>query len=513
MKKYILIIAVFFTIGIAGCKKDYLSLEVNPNSPSVTTPQLSLAGAEKVAADIVNGLNGDYTEYAIWGGYWTPSGNYVPSATLQQFQFTNSSFQQVWTDLYSNLTNFNNLQVLASKDASLANYQAIAMIMKAYDFEQLVDNFNDVPYSQAFQPSTILFPAYDKGVDIYHDLGKQLDAAIALINKGTAANPGSADIIFGGNMTGWKKFANSLKLRLAIRVSTLTPGDALVTDLASTAAEGYLDETIQAAANPGYSNVAGKISPFYANYGYDATGNPVFGNVFYRANDFFVKLLTNTNDPRLAQVYAPTTGGNIIFGNIFGDTKNSLANPGTSSPGFGLLQSPTQDAVLFSGAESLFLQAEAALQGYITGNPQTLYEKGITASFVALQAGSTTTYNATTGKYDYTAAAPTQSAALAVTYYSQAIDNVGYAASTNKLHAIILQKYISLCGYGNLEAYNEYRRTAFPVLPISIDPASISTTLPSRIPYPLSELTTNAANLAKEGTINFFTSKIFWATR
>ncbi|MGZ3763551.1 MAG: SusD/RagB family nutrient-binding outer membrane lipoprotein [Mucilaginibacter sp.] len=498
MKKYISIIAVFFTIGISGCKKDYLSLEVNPNSPSVTTPQLSLAGALKTAADIVNG---DYPHYGIWAGYWTPSGNYVPSSTLQQYQFTNTSFNGNWTDLYSNLTNLNNLEVLASKDASLSNYQAIAMIMKAYDFEQLVDNFNDVPYSQAFQPSTILFPAYDKGIDIYHDLGKKLDAAIALINKNSTVSPGTSDIVFNktGNvpvsteMTAWKKFANSLKLRLAIHVSTKASTDALVTDLASTAGEGYLDGTTEATANPGYANLAGKESPFYGNYGFDASGNPVFGNVYYRANAFFVSSLTNNNDPRLGAVYTPTTGsgGTQIVGNIFGDTQNSASNPGTSAIGSGLLKSPSQDAMLFSGAESLFLQAEAALNGYISGDPAALYQAGITASFKDL--GLT--------------------AAQATTYYSQSNDNVGYATSTNKQHAIIYQKYVSLFGTGNLEAYNEYRRTAFPVLPSSIDPAAISATLPSRILYPLSELTTNSANLGKEGTINPFTSLIFWATR
>ena len=187
MKKYILIIAVFFTIGISGCKKDFLSLEVNPNSPSVTTPQLTLAGALVTAAAI---SDGGAAQYAVWAGYWTPSGNFVPSGALQQFQIVNTTYGPIWTLLYGNLTNFNNLQILSAKDPAAGNFQAIAMIMKAFDFQQLVDQFNDVPYSQAFQPSTILFPAYDKGQAIYDDLTKQLVAAIALINKSSGGtNP------------------------------------------------------------------------------------------------------------------------------------------------------------------------------------------------------------------------------------------------------------------------------------------------------------------------------------
>ena len=489
MKKYISIIAVFFTVGISGCKKDFLSLEVNPNSPSVTTPQLSLAGAENDAAAIINT---NYSQDGIWVGYWTPSGNYVPDAAVQQFQITNTSYTAVWTALYQNLTNLNNLQILAAKDPALGNFQAIAMILKAYDFQQLVDQFNDVPYSKAFQPSTILFPSYDKAQDIYNDLVKQLDAAIGIINKSTGGtNPGTSDITFGGNMTGWKKMANSIKLRLAIRQSTKLATNTAASDLASTAGEGYLDESTQAVANPGYANVAGKQSPFWLNYGSDANGNATFPNAFYRGNKFFINLLSTTNDPRTNAVYAITTGTNKIDGNVFGDTKTTLSNPATSAIGPGLLISPSQGAVLFSGAESLFLQAEAVLDGYITtGTAQDYYKRGITASFVAL--GLT--------------------AAQAATYYGQAVNNVGYTSSANPKAAIVYQKYVSLVGYNNLEAYLENQRTGIPVLknPVSIDPSTVSNIIPVRQYYPLSELTTNADNLAKEGTINIFTSKIFW---
>jgi hypothetical protein len=500
MKKYILIIAAFFTAGISGCKKDYLSLETNPNTPSVTTPALTLAAALNNSAAIVAG---DYPQYGVWAGYWTTSGNYVPNQSVNQYQITNTNFITSWNDWYSVLTNLTNLQKTASADPSLANFQAIAMIMKAYGFQHLVDDYNDVPYTDAFQPSTILFPKYDKGAAIYEDLGKQLDAAIALINSksATALSPGTADIVFGGSMANWKKFANSIKLRLAIRVSTKFPSDPLIAGLASTASEGYLDGTTEARANPGYSNSAGKQNPFYAGFGKDATGNEAGGSVYYRANAFAINLLTTTNDPRLGTEYAltlpvgaaPTDPPSVYHGNIFGDTKaTNLTNSNNSGVGPGLAQAPEQDAILFSGAESLFLQAEAAQNGFIPGGTaaaQTFYQAGITASFV--DQGLTS--------------------AQAATYYGQATANVGWAASTNKEQAIITQKWIALNGYFNFEAWNEYRRTGFPVHASSIDPAVLSPTFPTRVLYPLSELSTNPDNLAKEGTIDVFTSKIFWA--
>ena len=499
MKRYILIIAAFFTAGISGCKKDYLSLEANPNTPSVTSPQLTLSAALNRAATI---LVTDYDHYGVWAGYWTTSGNYVPNQSVNQYQITNTNFIGSWNDWYTDLTNLNNLQKTAAADPSLAKFQAIAMIMKAYGFQHLVDDYNDVPYSQAFQPSTILFPAYDKGSDIYEDLGKQLDAAIALINKSAAAaSPDVSDIVFQGDMTKWKKFANSLKLRLAIRVSTKSPSDPLITDLASTASEGYLDGTVEARLNPGYSNAAGKQNPFYANFGLDPIGNEASNHVYYRANFFAVNLLKTTNDPRLATEYSltlpvggkPTDPPTVYHGNVFGDTKaTNLGNPNNSGVGSGLAQSATQDAILFSGAESLFLQSEAALNGFIPGGVATAqadYEAGITASFIDQGLKATD----------------------AATYYGQATPNVGWAASTNKQQAIITQKWIALNGWDNFEAWNEYRRTGYPAHPSSIDPAAISATYPTRVFYPLSELTTNQANLAKEGTIDIFKSKIFWA--
>ena len=508
-RKHISIIAIVFAFGIAGCKKNYLDLETNPNQPSVTTPQLSLTSAEVAAAKIVQT---DYNEYGVWLGYWTTSGNYVPNPDINEYNITNGSFATgaigsttifAWDDLYLNLANLNALQNLTAADATLGNFEAIAMILKAYDFEQLVDNYNDVPYSQAFN-ATIVAPAYDKGSVIYEALGKQLDAAIALINK-TASNslaisPGSADAAFAGDMTGWKKFANSLKLRLALRVYTKTPTDPLVTDLSSTASEGYLDGTTQAAVNPGYiqANSGAGISqesPFYGDYGFDVNNNPTSNNVYYRANQYAVSYYLDNNDPRAAACYSPTAATGAIQGNVFGDTRTTLQNPNTSAVGPGLLQSATQNAVIFSGAESLFLQAEALQDGLgITAGAsfataQAAYEAGITASFVSL--GLT--------------------AAQATAYYSQTSANVGWASSSNKEQAIITQKWAALNGWSNLEAYNEYRRTGYPALPSSIDPAAVGNTLPSRIFYPTTELTSNTANVAKEGTLNQFTSKIFWA--
>jgi len=497
MKKYISIITVLFALGIAGCKKDYLDLEVNPNSPSVTTPQFTLSAAENNAASITSL---DYLEFGVWAGYWTNSGNYTPSTELQALSFSTTDFPgpDCWDDLYANLSNLNSLQTTTSAVPADANFTAIAMILKAYDFQQLVDNFEDVPYSQAFQPSTILFPAYDKGQAVYNDLIKQLDAAIALIGKSgtTATDPGSSDIIYGGNMTNWAKFANTLKLRMAIRQSNLTTNVAK-DDLAATASIGYIDASNEADAQPGYANTAGKESPFYGTMGFDQTGNATFQNLYYRANQVDTGIMHNLNDPRSTYYYtlvpkSATDPSLVVRGNQLG-SKANLSNTYTSAIGPGLLKSPSQISPVFSSYESLFLQAEAAQRGWIPGTPATFYKAAIEASFAALGAP---------GADDY------------ITQPSVAYPGGGTTIADAQLKAIITQKYISLNGLFNNEAYAEFRRTGYPVLPqnpASADNSAASPTLPVRLPYPGSELTNNETNLVKEGSINVFTDKIFWA--
>ncbi|HEY9001874.1 MAG TPA: SusD/RagB family nutrient-binding outer membrane lipoprotein [Mucilaginibacter sp.] len=502
MKRYISLITALLTVGIAGCKKDYLSLENNPNQPSVTVPSLALPSAEKTAAAV---YATDYPEYGVWAGYWTTSGNYVPNPAINEYQLTTGSYTGVWTDLYANLANWNNLQQISS-DPSNANYRAIAMIMKVYDFQQLVDNFNDVPYSQAFNIKN-LTPAYDKGSDIYEDLGKQLDAAITLIgpNGGaSAASPAAYDIVFGAygdnEMVAWAAFANTLKLRLALRVYLKSASDPLVTALAATTSTGYLGGGTGAMANPGYvqtNSTAGfsQESPFYGSFGFDINGNPTGNNNYYRANAYGVAFYKNTNDPRLTAFYAPTTATKQVQGNVFGDILHNAQNPGTSAIGPGLLQSATQDAVLMTASEADFLLAEAIQRGILTpaqagfASAEAAYNAGIEDSFTSL--GLTV--------------------AQAQAYYGQSIDNVNFAVSGNKITAILTQKWAALNGWSNFEAYNDYRRTGIPNLPTSVDPAAIGTNLPTRLLYPTSELSTNAGAVAKEGAINPLSSKIFWA--
>lgn len=485
-------------ITASSCKKNYLELSNNPNSPSVATPALLLSGALKTSAGIINGgisssSTGYYTQYANWIGYLSWSTGYQANVALEQYQFTTANYD-VWTPLYLNISNYSAL----FNSTTNPYYQAMAKIMTVYDYEQLVDNYNNVPYSQATQGVANLNPTYDSGSAIYDDLVKQIDAAISLIQKAptTTIAPAADDIMYNGNMTNWLKFANTLKLRLALRqINVASKTATLKAAVAATSSIGYIDGSNGATVNPGYANSdanGGQQSPLWLNYGYTQNGGAQTNNQEYQANSYAVSFFQSNNDPRLTQVYAPVDAKGTIGATPFGGT--TPPQPAASKLGPGVLKSPSMNANILSSAEALFLQAEAAQRGYISGTPSTFYQAGITASFV--DDGLT--------------------AAQAQAYYVQG--NIAYPAggigviTDQQLQAIIVQKWAALDPYGALEAFNEYRRTGYPNnIPLSIYPGANAPNQVTRIFYPQVEYQTNAASVAAQGTINPFTSKIFWA--
>ena len=425
----------------------------------------------------------------------------------------------MFVPLYQNLTNYQAIITQAAANPALNNFAAIAQIMSCLDYQELVDNYNDVPYSQALNSSKYLFPAYDSAQSIYNALEPRLDAAIALINSSTSAtNPGNSDIIFGGNMASWKKFANTLKLRIAIRQSNITANTAaLKTEVAKTASEGYLDDNTFATANPGYSNSdlnSGQQSPFYLEYGFAANGSQQGGYAYYRLNNFYLGFLKGFGDPRINQAFAAVNG--VQVGLTLGASNGALTNTVTSAIGPGLIQGPAMNANIISGSEACFLLAEGIEYGYVAGSlavvdmsvagnstvvngMQDYYQRGITASFIAL--GLT--------------------AAQAKAYYSQAgVTNVNLASSAGSQsalqQAIITQKYIANVGYEPFETYNEWRRTGFPNLSgaRSVKSGALTATgvpAPSRIYYPSTEFQQNLAAVSAEPAVDPFSSKIFWA--
>jgi hypothetical protein len=494
MRKEIQLVCIavfsFMVVTVSSCsKKDFDINSPNPNQPSVVTPDLILSASLSATANLVQG--GDENFLNFWMGYWAPYGEQSPA--VLSYNLTTDTYANNWDDAYIILENYK-IIVDNSRKPDNAYFLAIAKIMEVFHYQCLVDLYNNIPYSQALS-SHNPFPKFDSATAVYKDLVVQLDSAVTIINSAITSSvedPGASDVLFGGDMDKWIKFDRTLKLKILMRLTQTTGGPAYITsNLAGLTKDDFLGAGEDAGINPGYTNAtATQQSPLWRNIGYNPDGSPTGGYTYIRANSYAVNFYLNTNDPRVGQFYAENADG-IYKGRAFGSSDVGQGGNNISGFGMGLLNSASAPAYILTAFESLFLQAEATQRGYISGDPIALYESAVTESFRLLSVP------------DFVNAAQT--------YYSQPGNLVNISSSSDKIFTIITQKWAAMNGYDPLESYSDWRRLNIPPdLPVSVYPGTTATHIPYRLLYPSSEYHYNAANVGAEGTINQFTSLIFW---
>ncbi|HUP10627.1 MAG TPA: SusD/RagB family nutrient-binding outer membrane lipoprotein [Niastella sp.] len=491
MKNKILIFTVILGFLASGCKKEFLDINKNPNSATTATPELVLPAALANTAARLNPMASPNTWFNGWMGYWAISGSYaISTSDFTTYKQTTTTGDATWQGSYLNLSNYNFVEV-QSKAEGKPFYEGAAKVMKAFNFQMLVDLFGDVPYTEAFGGTGNIHPKYDDQKFIYDDLIKQLDTAITLMSTPNISGDPNSDILFDGDPALWAQFANSLKLRILMRQSQVADRVAYVqAEIAKIVASdiGFLGE--DAGVNPGYSNSAGKQNPFYGS-NYNVSGT--YTNDFWRANQYGIDFYKKNNDPRLTLVYGESGTGKYQ-GNSIGQI-SGLVGSDASIFGPGVLKAFDQDAIIMTAAESYFLQAEAALRGWLTDDAQALYEQGVVASFQTL------------GVEDFETAA--------ADYVSQSGNkNTNWAEAGSfdeKLALIIRQKWAAMNTITPIETYADYRRLHLPAdVPLSISPYVETKQVPYRLLYPVSEYRTNTENVNAKGTIDQFTTKIFW---
>jgi len=229
MKKILILLTVLLVLG-ASCS-DFLTVnEFNPNSASSVPANLVLTAAVNTTARIITQPD-NYSFIYLWYGCMSVSGGYSQPVALTQYRLINSSYQANWSNIYTNLQNYDYIEK-NSQTEKLQPYKAIAMIMKVFLYQNLVDCYGNVPYTEALRTDEgILKPVYDDQKAIYEDLIVKLDEAMALINSSPADadEVGTYDIVYGGDMSMWLKFANTLKLRLLINQSDMTGREGYIT--------------------------------------------------------------------------------------------------------------------------------------------------------------------------------------------------------------------------------------------------------------------------------------------
>jgi len=314
MKFRNIMIAAFATLALASCKKtSWLDVNTNPNSLPSSTPEFTFAAAaNRIAASLGPNELGSY-----WSGQWTQSSTYIISNTIFGYQFTNTNFN--YYDGYYDI--LEDLQYTIDGATTAGSGQAFfggaAKVLKVYVYQNMVDLYGNVPYTDALRGLNSLAPKFDDQKAIYEDLIKVLDTAITILraNPLLAPNQGS-DIVFGASIstaaTRWIQFANSLKMRNLIRQSRIAGRDAyIIAEINKAAAtpEGFLPTGVDVGSNPGYVASTGKLNPFYENWGYNAAGGAQALARYPRPTLFLFNSLKATNDTfRMKRIAYPKGG-------------------------------------------------------------------------------------------------------------------------------------------------------------------------------------------------------------
>jgi hypothetical protein len=554
--------AATLTVASTGCEK-FLDINTNPNNATSVTPDALLANALVVtAANYTGGVaaGNNYNTYASFAaGYWAKSGTVSGFSPERTYVYNTTYNQTLFNATYDNLNDYQLIQTNGA--TTYPNHAAIARIMKAYNYLLLVDQFGDIPYTEALKGLGNTTPKYDKAEDIYKDLVVQLAGAVADINAvptGSLA-VGVEDVVFNGSMARWKAFANSLRLRILLRMSSTndaarntyvsTEMRTLQTFAATTAGGGFIDRDV--VVQPTYTANTNQQNPFYDRYGFAAGATRAQAEYSYIVpTNYIIRQYTSNSDPRVTQLYrngqrniAGTTTATVgIVGSDLGEANPPQFDPTDGATvgsrflqGGAFLRGATAPTVIMLLSEHLFNKSEAETRNLFTATDAVAKQDfldGIKASFTqtyrqaadvpATLATSTSanaagiaqynayitaTVNVGNGLVDWDAPTTTVRDGSDATTLpaTPAVAPPGPARAVTKQEKILYQKYLAENTIASIEALDDIRRTGLPRIKLSLQRGS--NPLPTRLFYPQTETSTNQANIPA-GATQF--TKIFW---
>lgn len=500
-----LFIIVIFSYS---CTKDFQTINTNPNSPGIAqaAPNMLLTNAIESMTSRVHEIFLGHEMGSCWVQHmakvqYPDEDKYIPRMSV---------INNTWTSFYASsgfdVQTLYNIGVSSKNDS----YKAVALILKSYIVSVLTDEFGDVPYSEAFMGSDatkpILSPVYDTQESIYVALLANLAEANTLLKEDGAAISG--DILFSNDLMKWKKFANSLSLRLLMRRSDRVAPTAAITAIVKDPVKYPIFESND-------DNAA------LAYLGSNPNNNPINENRKTRDDHRVSQTIIDvmwTNNPNMdyrLPVYAlqPSAGGwwvGLPNGMNSTDAANYKGNGLTKTSKLGdYFTSATAPGMLMSYAELQFILAEAAQRGFLTGakTAQEYYTAGVKGSYYQFA--------------DYIVIQNKIIAALGIdpTWYiddflNDYLATYGAWNPANALKQIATEKWLAMFDQG-LQAAFEWRRTGFPVLVPAVAGQN-GGKIPVRAYYPSDESGRNPTNLAaaiaRQG-VDDLNTRVWWDTK
>ena len=507
------VFAGLLLLGGVSCTANYLEINSNPYQPGDLIPDdyglgsamNALAGCV-VSPDVntaqftdclLGGTQGGY--FADANGSWQATiSNYNPTDDWSRVFLKSDKIIPV---LYSNL----NVVKTFSEQSGSPVPIAIANVIKVAAMHRVADTFGPIPYSQIGVDGKIATP-YDSLEKAYDTFFEELNASIEVLTANqNAALVASADYIYGGDVKKWIRFANSLKLRLAIRIAYANPEKAQA--MAESAVTNEIGVITSNADNAAWDYFGSSSNPIYTAVNYNKVtthddGTPCVTTGDSHAAADIICYMNGYKDPRRAAYFTPSEWKGVDYVGL----RRGIVIPNQKTVGHqysGVKIDAADPLYWMNAAEVAFLRAEGvAVFGFdMGGTAESFYNEGIRLSFEQWKAEGADEYlsneTAVPGIYDDPSKAYTYNTKL-----SEVTVKWDEGASQEvKQERIIVQKWIANYQLGN-EAWADYRRTGYPhLIPAAADGNWSNGEVDSnrgarRMRYPLDEYVSNTANVS-----------------
>lgn len=424
----ILVLLVALSCLSVSCTDDFEEVNLDPNRIETISPGTLLNPIIYEIASFNTSRSSGFTFDIMQVALPFPSA----SGGEHRYDIGENAGSSTWNTYYRWLTNIKEMRA-AALEAQDPNYEAIALTLNAWAYSLLTDSFGDVPMVEAARGDEgILYPAFNTQQEIYTQILSDLETANTLFDPEKAMIYGT-DILYKNDVTKWRRFCNSLRLRLLLRVSKRPEMNSYtqMAEIINNPEQYPVFTSNEEAAILEISGVAPLMSPW---------GRAVDFRTGRAASAFFIDNLNALNDPRLEQFFTQATlkdgKTNIGYKGIPSGYEGSDAQfdfvPSTMN--IALVTAP-MISVIMTYAEVEFIKAELAQLGVITSDAQIHYENGVKAAMEQWNAEVPAAY----------------------------FDNPA-AAYDGTLKRIMLQKYLALY-FNDYQQWFEYRRTGLPVLP------------------------------------------------
>jgi len=459
-KTYILLLALLGSF--VGCNVD--NMNTDPNSFYETEPETLLIFSQKALADHLNTPNVNRNNFRLVMQYWQET----IYAEESNYDFaTRNVSNQVWNEynvyVLQNLKQAKKITTeRISEDNSKVSKNRIAILelLECFTFQELVDTFGNIPYSEAHDILSYPLPKYDDAMEIYTDLISRVKTAVSDLDT-SEPSWDNADIIYGGDVAKWQKFGNSLLLRLGIALSDVNPSLATST-INEAITGGVFTSNVDNAlftyetSSPNYSAVYESLVASGRN---DYVACKTIMDYMYNSNLDLIK------DPRVDKYFDKHTLPKHVGG-----------IPGVPSPfpDFShigqTLYKPNTSARIMTFSEVMFYVAEATARGIIAGDPAIPYKDAIIASFEEWELTSTDADN----------------------YLND--NNYNYSDYADWKEAIGMQSWVAMYDQPYV-SWKNFRRLDFPkLIPPALAVTEAGGVVPTRLVYPVKEITTNNTN-------------------